>query len=367
MQGYYQSHQQLNFIGTAGQQQLDTAKVLVIGAGGLGCPCLLYLATAGVGTIGIADFDTVSLSNLHRQILYTVNDVEKSKVKTASQSLLAHNPNIKVIVHHFLVDETNVLNLIQNYDVIVDGTDNFLARYLINDACVFLGKPLVYGAIYQTEGQVTVFNHQNSPTLRCLFPEPPPENAIQSCAEIGAYNITTSIIGTMMAGEVIKIILKSDAVFTGKLIYVDVLEGKNTRLSFSENPGSRTISINRFSKKGLPVAIAPKDFQENFQHKNFQLIDVRNDDGHEGFNIGGINIPLSKISRFPLDTFSADDTLIFYCQQGIRSHQAAEFFRQAGFQNSFSLQGGLSGYKNHLLLFGQNLSKTKIAYTFIPC
>ncbi|MGI4750149.1 MAG: ThiF family adenylyltransferase [Janthinobacterium lividum] len=357
MQGYYQSHQQLDFIGTAGQQQLNSAKVLVIGAGGLGCPCLLHLATAGIGTIGLTDFDVVSLSNLHRQTLYNFSDVGKSKVKTASQNLLAHNPNIQVKEHDFLVDESNVLNLIQNYDVIVDGTDNFLVRYLINDACVFLNKPLVYGAIYKTEGQVTVFNYQNSPTLRCLFPEPPPENSIQSCAEIGAYNITTGIIGTMMAGEVVKIILKADAVFTGKLIYVDVLEGKNTRLAYHENPESRTISFNRFSKTDLPVAIAPKAFQEKFQHQNFQLIDVRKDDDHEDFNIGGINIPLSKISRFPLDTFSTDENLIFYCQQGIRSHQAAEFFRQAGFSNAFSLQGGLSGYKNHLSIFEQILPK----------
>ncbi|RYY30281.1 MAG: dinucleotide-utilizing protein [Sphingobacteriaceae bacterium] len=358
MQTYYQSHQQLNFIGSAGQQQLNLAKVLVIGAGGLGCPCLLHLATSGVGNIGVADFDTVSLSNLHRQTLYNFDDVEKSKVKTASQNLLAHNPNIQITEHDFLVDETSVLGLIQNYDVVVDGTDNFLVRYLINDACVVLNKPLVYGAIYQTEGQVTVFNHQNSPTLRCLFPEPPPENAIQSCAEIGAYNITTSIVGTMMAGEVIKIILSLDTVFTGKLIYVDVFTGKNTRLTYHENPASRAISLNRFAKKETPVAIAPKDFQDIFQHKNFKLIDVRSDDDHEDFNIGGTNIPLAKLSRFPLNTFSADENLVFYCQQGLRSHQAAEFFRQAGFKNAFSLQGGLSAYKNHLSLFVQNSSKT---------
>jgi molybdopterin/thiamine biosynthesis adenylyltransferase/rhodanese-related sulfurtransferase len=351
MQGYYQSHTQLKFIGNNGQQKLSAAKVLVIGAGGLGCPCLLHLANCGVGTIGIADFDVVGLSNLHRQTLYTVNDVEKSKVKTASQTLLAHNPDIQVIEHNFLVDESNVLNLIQNYNLVVDGTDNFMVRYLINDACVFLGKPWVYGAIYQTEGQVTVFNYQNSPTLRCLFPEPPPENTIQSCAEIGAYNITTSIIGTMMAGEVIKIILNDDAVFTGKLIYVDVLAGKNQPLAFSEKPDSRTISKSRFTKVELPVAIAPKDFQTNFLHQKYQLIDVRKDDDHEEFNIGGINIPLAKISRYPMDTFSPDDTFFFYCQQGIRSHQAAEIFRKAGFVKSFSLQGGLSGYKNYLSLF----------------
>lgn len=355
MQGYYQSHQQLNFIGTIGQQKLSAAKVLVIGVGGLGCPCLLHLATAGIGTIGLADFDVVSLSNLHRQILFTVNDLEKSKVKTASAALKAHNPNLNYIEHELMVNESNVLNLIQNYDLVVDGTDNFLVRYLINDACVFLNKPLVYGAIYQTEGQVTVFNYQNSATLRCLFPEPPPENSIQSCAEVGAYNITTSIIGTMMAGEAIKITLKDDAVFTGKLIYVDVIAGKNTRLSYSENPESKTISSNRFIKKELPIAIAPNTFEEMFQHKNYTLIDVRKDDERE-FDIGGINIPLSKISRFPLDTFSPQENLIFYCQQGLRSHQAAEFFRKAGFANAFSLQGGLSGYKKHLALFRHDSS-----------
>lgn len=358
MQGYYQSHDQLKFIGTLGQQKIGKAKVLVIGAGGLGCPCLLYLATAGIGTIGIADFDTVSTSNLHRQTLYTVKDIEKYKVKTASAVLKTHNPNINYVEHNLMVDESNILQLIKNYDLIVDGTDNFLVRYLINDACIFSNKPLVYGAIYQTEGQLTVFNYQNSPTLRCLFPEPPPENSIQSCAEIGAYNITTGIIGAMMAGEVIKIILKDDAVFTGKLIYVDVLAGKNTRLSYHENPESRTISNNRFTKKELPVAIAPNVFSDTFQHQHYQLIDVRKDEEHEESNIGGINIPLSKISRFPIDTFSPADTFIFYCQQGIRSHQAAEFFRKAGFANAYSLQGGLSGYKYHLSLF-KSVSPTK--------
>ena len=350
MQGYYQSHRQLGFIGDAGQQKISAARVLVVGAGGLGCPCLLQLASCGVGTIGIADFDVVSISNLHRQTLYTVADVGKSKVKTAIATLFAHNPEVNLISHDVLVDQTNVLALVQDYDVIVDGTDNFLVRYLINDACVAAGKPLVYGAIYQTEGQVTVFNYQNSPTLRCLFPEPPPENAIQSCAEIGAYSVTTAMIGNMMAGEVIKLILGDDAVFIGKLLYVDVILGKIRQLRYHENPQSRGISLARFQQKEQPVAVAAKDFKQQFANKIYQLIDVRKDDEREN-NIGGVNMPLPKIMRSLPQDFDAADTLIFYCQQGLRSHQAAEIFRKAGYSNAFSLQGGLSAYKNHLFLF----------------
>ena len=197
---YYSSHQKLSFINTRGQQQLQHTAVLVIGAGGLGCPCLQVLAGAGIGTIGIADHDVVSISNLHRQQLYHDSDAGRLKTQAAAEKLRACNPFIKIETYELMADQHNILPLLTLYDVIIDCTDNFYTRYLVNDACVVSGKPLVYGAIHQTEGHVTVFNYNNSPTLRCLFPKDE-NDSIASCAEIGAYNVITNIIGTMMANE----------------------------------------------------------------------------------------------------------------------------------------------------------------------
>lgn len=234
---YYSSHSKLPFIGTAGQEVIGQSKVLVIGAGGLGCPCLLALAGAGVGTIGIADFDVVSVSNLHRQNLYSINDAGKKKVEVAKEKLTQYNPFISIQAYHMLVYQNSVLELLKGYDVIVDCTDNFIARYLINDACVYLKRPLVYGAIHKAEGHVTVFNYHGSATLRCLFPKDG-SDATQSCADIGAYNITTGMIGLMMANEAIKIITGSKEVLANTLLSVDALTGNTMKIKYQLNPGS---------------------------------------------------------------------------------------------------------------------------------
>jgi len=238
-QEFYRSHQQLPFIQKEGQAMLKQQKVLIIGAGGLGCPCLLALTGAGIGTIGIADFDKVAISNLHRQSLYQFADAGKLKTAIAAERLQQYNPFIQINKHVLLVDQGNVLQLIQAYDIIADCTDNFAARYLINDACVYLNKPLVYGAIHQGEGHITVFNHNGSATLRCLFPKDENES-IASCAEIGAYNITTSIIGNMMAYEVIKIALNLPDILEGKLKLLSVLDGSINSIAYKPTKEGRT-------------------------------------------------------------------------------------------------------------------------------
>lgn len=244
---YYSSHSKLPFIANEGQGQLQQSRVLVIGAGGLGCPCLLALAGAGIGTLGIADFDAVSLSNLHRQHLYTVPDEGKKKTAVAGEKLSQYNPFIHIQTHDMLVYEKTVLPLLEGYDVIVDCTDNFLARYLINDACVYLNKPLVYGAIHRAEGHVTVFNYNGSGTLRCLFPIDESDPA-QSCADIGAYNVVTGMVGLMMANEVIKIITANTEVLCNRLLSMDVLTGSTMKIQYTLNEDSRIKSRERFSR-----------------------------------------------------------------------------------------------------------------------
>lgn len=338
---YYESHQKLPFIGTQGQQQLQQAKVLVIGAGGLGCPCLQYLAGCGIGHINIVDFDTVDVSNLHRQILYTWHDVGKPKATTAVEKLSAYNPYISVKSHQLFVDETNVLSLLQNNDVIIDCTDNFQVRYLINDACVLLDKPLVYGAIHKNEGHVTVFSYHQSPTLRCLFPESDANDNIQSCADIGAYNITTGIIALMMANEVIKIILQHPDVLASKLIQIDVLTGNFLQIKYTSSTDGRQKSVERF-QSSASIEISPASLSQKIKNGEiFFLIDVREEDERVRFNIGGTHIPLRKFLEESSLQISSAETIIVYCQRGERSLRAVKFLKQKGFSNVFSLQGGM--------------------------
>jgi len=342
---YYESHQKLPFIGMQRQQQLQQAKVLVIGAGGLGCPCLQYLAGCGIGHINIVDFDSVDVSNLHRQILYNLHDVGKPKATTAVEKLSAYNPYISVTAHQLFVDETNVMSLIQSNDIIVDCTDNFQVRYLINDACVLSDKPLVYGAIHKNEGHVTVFNHHQSPTLRCLFPESDMNNSIQSCADMGAYNITTGIIGLMMANEVIKIILQHPDVAASKLIQMDVLTGNLQQIGYKSSTGGRQKSIERFQSSET-IEISPALFSEKMKGDEiFSLIDVREDDERLIFNIGGIHLPLQQFLQQSIPQISSTETIIIYCESGERSLYAAKYLKQKGVAKVYSLQGGIKLWK----------------------
>ncbi|GAA4275484.1 HesA/MoeB/ThiF family protein [Aquimarina mytili] len=336
-------------IGESGQQKLNASKVLVIGAGGLGCPILQYLAAAGIGTIGIIDFDLVDTSNLHRQILYGDSGVGKNKALAAKSRLEDLNPTININAYPEKLTTKNAISLFSQYDIIVDGSDNFSTRYLVNDACVIAGKPLVYGAIFKYEGQVSVFNYENGPTYRCLFPEPPKAGSIPSCAEIGVLGVLPGIIGSMQANEVLKIILNLGDVLKGKLLMYDSLTTQ-----------SSTFSIGRVASEISKVLATAKDFEtmdydlfcgiQNikeispetaFQILNkVQCIDVR--EAHEQPKIDTLNpicIPLHTIKE-QLHSFDKTQETIVFCQSGIRSKKAVEILIENGFENVSHIKGG---------------------------
>lgn len=345
---YYRSHLKLDFIAMTGQHKLHRAKILVIGAGGLGCPCLTALSASGIGNIGIADGDLVSSTNISRQTLFNYADAGKFKTTAAIQSLISRNPYLLYHEHRFFVNEENILSLIEPYDIVIDATDNFHTRYLINDACVVKSKPLVYGAIFQTEGHLTVFNYQNSPTLRCLFREPEQEEAIPSCADRGAYMITTNMIGTMMANEAIKVALNQENVLTGKLLTFEALGAATMLTSYAPDKLSENKSYLRF--RGVPKAIelAAEDFAERTQTMGMELIDVRTRSERKGQHIGGKHIPLQELDQLDLTRFCDNHHFYFYCQTGVRSLQAAKRLRSKGFKNAFSLKNGITSFHYQL-------------------
>ena len=238
----YNRHIIMSEIGINGQKKLKSAKVLVIGAGGLGCPVLQYITAAGVGTIGICDFDFVDESNLQRQILFNTEDIGKAKAKVAAQKLSLLNPNVKIITHNQKLDKTNVLDIFKDYDIIVDGSDNFPTRFLVNDACVILGKILVFGAIYKFEGQISVFNYKNGPTYRCLIPEEPLISENISCSQVGVIGVLPGIIGSYQANEVVKIIAEIGDVMSGKILLIDTLRMEHNIIEINRNNEYANIS-----------------------------------------------------------------------------------------------------------------------------
>jgi molybdopterin/thiamine biosynthesis adenylyltransferase len=230
----YSRHLLLSDIGVSGQEKLKSGKVLVVGAGGLGCPVLQYLTAAGVGNIGVIDFDAVDLSNLQRQILYSTNDVGTNKALAAKNRLESLNPLIEITAYPYQLTNKNALELFAKYDLIVDGSDNFSTRYLVNDACILTGKTLVYGAIYKFEGQVTVFNYQDGPSYRCLFPEAPQQGSVPNCSEVGVLGVIPGIIGVYQANEALKIILGIGTVLSGKLLVIDALNNSQLELNIQK-------------------------------------------------------------------------------------------------------------------------------------
>lgn len=335
-------------IGTAGQEKLDASKVLVIGAGGLGCPVLQYLTAAGVDTIGIVDFDTVDISNLHRQILYGTSSLGTNKAVAAKQRLTDLNPTLTINTYAKKLTPKNAISLFSEYDIIVDGTDNFSTRYLVNDACIITDKPLVYGAIFKYEGQVSVFNYQNGPSYRCLFPEPPKAGSVPSCSEIGVLGVLPGIIGSMQANEVLKIILDLGDVLNGKLVMYNCLTTQSS--SFTINRVASEVSkildsANRFETTDYDLfcgvkQISERTAEEAFLVKNAQFIDVR--EPHEQPKIESLNpvyIPLGILEQ-ELDTMPKEKETIVFCQSGIRSKKALEVLLQNGFKNISHIKGG---------------------------
>jgi len=330
-------------IGIQGQEQLAAAKVLVIGAGGLGCPILQYLTAAGIGTIGIMDGDSVDISNLQRQVLYTEQEIGQSKVLVAEKKLKALNPNVTINTYPVFINSGNALAIISEYDIVVDGSDNFATRYLVNDACVMLDKPLVSGAIYKFEGQVTVLNYQNGPTYRCLFQEPPQEGESPNCADIGVIATLPGIIGTIQANEVIKMITGIGDVLSGKFLVIDTLSMNSRIFHFKLNEANKHIQ----SLQDIPQLCETTSFTIDHddmlrmmaEQTNIQLVDVREPDEHEIGNFGGMNIPLSHFhtARGMLD---AANPVIVYCASGARSKHAAKLLLEKGFKYVYNLKKG---------------------------
>ena len=340
----YIRHIQLDEVGSSGQQKLGNAKVLVIGAGGLGCPILQYLATSGIGTLGIVDHDIVSLSNLHRQILYTTADIGKNKALVAQQKLQELNSEINIKAHSVALTVENCLDILKAYDIVVDGTDNFVTRYLINDACLLLDKPMVFGALYKFEGQVSVFNYKNGPSYRCLFPNPPAAGEVPNCNEIGVLGVLPGIIGLLQANEVLKIILEIGQVLSGQILYINTLNYQQRILRFSRNEAL----INSIKKKAKPEAVATDDcifassisLQVLEDIESVLWIDVR--ELGETPILKAANILKIPLSNFRLTPEIQNDgrRKIFFCQSGIRSKKATQMAIEKGVSNSFSLKEG---------------------------
>lgn len=330
-------------IGVEGQLKLKAARVLIIGAGGLGCPVLQYLAAAGVGTIGIVDYDKVEESNLQRQILYSSGDVEKYKAEVAKEKATSLNPFIHIEAYVISVTKENVLQLIEPYDIIVDGSDNFTTRYLVNDACVIMRKPLVFGSIFKFEGQVSVFNYKNGPTYRCIFPDMPDADTAPNCATIGVVASLPGIVGTYQANETIKIITGAGEVLSGRLLIIDALHMQMQSFCFSTIEKNKNIThLGNYEYDYVPdsFTIQLEALQQLLQTEKIQLVDVREPEEHITFNIGGMNIPLAHLLTNEA-LLTINQTIILYCASGMRSKKGVEILAGRGLKNVLSLQDGI--------------------------
>ena len=351
-----------------GQRKLKEAKVLIIGSGGLGSPLLLYLAAAGVGTLGIVDFDVVDESNLQRQVLFSVADVGKPKVEAAAVRIKALNPHIKVVTYNTQFTSSNAKEIVRDYDIIADGTDNFPTRYLVNDVCVLMNKVNVYGSIYRFEGQVSVFNYTDKdgkigPNYRDLFPSPPPPGLVPSCAEGGVIGVLPGIIGTLQANEVIKVISGIGETLSGRLFLLDAATFETRTLKVHRNPEnplnganptqSELIDYEQFcglktTEKQEALKVKEIDVHALAQLRengtDFQLIDVREPYEYAIAHINGELMPLSSISEF---SSKIDQTkkVVIHCKSGIRSAKAIkELEENFGFENLYNLKGGIRAW-----------------------
>jgi adenylyltransferase/sulfurtransferase len=320
----YSRHLLLSEIGEKGQMALANAKVLVIGAGGLGCPVLQYLAGAGVGHITIIDNDEVDVTNLQRQVLFTHADIGKPKAQIAAQRLTQLNPYIQITPIVDLLSTQNAVELFSQHDIIVDGTDNFPTRYLINDAAVLANRPVVYGSIFKFEGQVSVFNYNNGPTYRCLFPEPPAPGQVPNCSQIGVLGVLPGVVGTAQATQVINIIAGIGEPLAGKLWMYNALNMNVQTIQFAKNPNIHITHLqNEYQTLcGLPAPNEQISYQE-LQELDvpYTLLDVRSTQQHQQHNIGGINIPLTNLKE-QATNLPTNQPIVVYCNKGITSAAA---------------------------------------------
>lgn len=343
-----------------GQEKLKSGSVLVIGAGGLGSPALYYLTAAGVGRIGILDFDVVDVSNLQRQILYSSADVGKPKATKAAERLSGLNPHVKIETHSCFLNSENAMGIISKYDVVIDGSDNLPTRYLVNDACVLLNKILIYGAIFQFEGQVSVFNEllsdgSRGPNYRDLFPQPPPPEMVPSCSEGGVLGVLPGIIGSMQANEAIKVLAGIGTTLSGRLLLFDALDFSTRYLKIKSDPNREAImGLIDYEQFCNPKhqkennGISPSQAKELISSKNeIQIVDVREPFEFNLGNIGGMNIPLKTIDQ-SLGMISKAKLTIVLCKSGGRSSQAMTKLKEFGYSNIKSLSGGLLQWKKEI-------------------
>mgnify|MGYP001239748425 FL=1 len=342
-------------VGVKGQEKLADSKVLCIGAGGLGSPLALYLASAGIGTIGIVDFDVVDLSNLQRQILHAEDRVGELKVESAKKRLLELNSDINVNTYNLRLTSDNALDLFEDYDVIVDGTDNFATRYLVNDACVLLNKPNVYGSIFRFEGQATVFNYKGGPHYRDLYPEPPPPGMVPSCAEGGVLGILPGIIGVIQATETVKILLDAGTTLSGRLLLYDSLQMSFREIKLRKSPDTPKITelidyeefcgMNTSEDNQGEVEINVEDLKQIVESKQkITLLDVREPGEYEICNLDNSTlIPLGDLTSRVHELDTADD-IIVYCHHGMRSLQATRILKGMGYSKVRNLAGGIDAW-----------------------
>ena len=360
----FSRHITLDEVGLEGQRRLKAARVLCVGAGGLGSPGALYLAAAGIGTVGLVEFDIVDASNLQRQVLYSTDDVGRPKLDAATERLRGLNPHLNVEAHAVTLDASNARQLVSQYDVVLDGTDNFTARYLVNDACVMTRTPNAYGAIFRFEGQASVFATETGPCYRCLHPEPPPPGLVPSCAEAGVLGVLPGIIGTIQATEAIKLILGVGDPLIGRFLIYDALRMRFRELKLSRDPecavcGAHPTIKELIEYEGYCTAdsihqkaamdMTVKELKQRMDRGDAPtLIDVREPHEHAICNIpGAILIPQGQLMQH-LGEFDPNKEVVVHCKSGGRSGRAVEFMKARGFTNARNLTGGVIAWVNEI-------------------
>ena len=361
----YSRHLIMPEVAMEGQKRLRRSRVLIIGAGGLGSPTLTYLAAAGVGTLGIVDFDTVDFTNLQRQIIYATDDVGQPKLEAAARRVRQLNPDVEVVSYETRLTSENALDIMRGYDVVVDGTDNYPTRYLVNDACVMLGIPNVYGSIFRFEGQASVFHYGDGPCYRCVYPEPPPPGLVPSCAEGGVLGVLPGIIGTIQATETVKILLGRGQTLSGRLLLLDAMKMRFRELKLRRNPDcpvcgthptvTALIDYEQFcgirgeemeaKELGAEWEISPKELKRRLQiGEEIFILDVRNPEEAEISRIEGSTlIPLGELPERVAELSTAD-RIVVHCRSGARSAKAVELLRTVGFRKVQNLVGGINAW-----------------------
>ncbi|HEV2485567.1 MAG TPA: molybdopterin-synthase adenylyltransferase MoeB [Terracidiphilus sp.] len=365
----YSRHLILPEVGMEGQRRLKAARILCVGTGGLGSPLALYLAAAGIGTLGLVDFDVVDASNLQRQIIHSTKDIGRKKLDSAEEKLVALNPALNVVKHDTMLSSANALDILKDYDIVADGTDNFPTRYLVNDACVLLGKPNAYGSIFRFEGQASVFATEQGPCYRCLYPEPPPPGLVPSCAEGGVLGILPGLVGVIQATEVIKLILGKGESLIGRLLLVDALNMRFRELKLRKNPEcpvcganptvTQLIDYQQFCgilpeskqekalKNGIPQ-LSVKELKSRIDAgEDVFVLDVREPYEYQIANIGGKLIPLNDVPQ-RLAEIDRDREIVVQCRSGQRSQRIAEFLQQCGYQKVANLAGGILAWSDEI-------------------